>query len=1396
MLIIKMFDPILGVDIHMIITPAGVTLPVPHPFIGIVFDVFAWLPFIGTDVYTAGVPTAQAGTAGKAVPPHIPIGGVFAVPPGNEAEIFMGSATVVVNGAPQAFQGVMVLSCQTVGMPAPPRPTAKKKSRGKSLFLPTSTVMSIPAGKPVMIGGPPTIDVMAMLVNAGMLVGGKFFRRFIKDSSGYKKACSRVHDAARTVTKRLPENAARRVHNSICSVIGHPVDVGSGKVYTDRTDFSLPGPIPLVWDRIYYSVCGDYRGPLGAGWFHAYDLALQFEGDGHSIAYRMPDGRNAYFRRIKPGDSCFIEQEQITLTREGDHYVVTDANELRHYFGSAQIHAGAAARVQKIERRGAKIAFSYNDRGHLTGIVDSAGRELAVHNDAAGRISQIDAPHPKHAGQTFPIVRYAYDGLGDLKHSYDALDHAFTYEYRDHLLTKETNRAGLSFHFEYAELEPGRSYCTRTWGTDGIHDNTVEYDLDGQLTVVTNSLGHTTKYYWNELGLVIRTVDPLGHQAITRYTDSGRVRHAVDELGNLTHFGYDDRGNLTDVTYPDGSEVSMTYSGHRLTQAGDQNGGAWMWDYDEVGNLTERRNPETETMQYEYEGPNLVAVTDPVGNRSELRYDAHHNLTELTGADGNRSRYTCDRLGRPTLLTGPTGQDERRKYNLRGDVVKVTEPDGNIRQMTYDGEENPIRIKDKLRTVELAYKGMNRLGARTENGTRVEFKYDTEENLVGIINEHGYAYRFGHDPLGRVIRESSFDDLTRRYERDAAGRIVGIRRPGDRHTKFTLDQLGRTTAVDYGDDGRHRETYRYRADGQLLTAGNKEATVSYTRDDLGRVTEEVSGAFKISSRYDKLGNRTRISSNLGAEVKITRDQYGQVSAVEAADERRDKWRAKLERDNLGLEIERSLPGGVKSKWRRDALGRPTSQRTTVGGYQKQARKYEWGLDDRLKSISIAGRGTFVFEHDAVGNLAAATYPDRSRDYRTPDAVGNLYRTPGQKDRTYGPAGQLLRSGDTHYEYDAEGNLISKQLVPKDRLPERPWRYTWNASGTLRRVIRPDGQVVSFTYDALGRRLTKQFGTTLTTYVYDGNVLLHEWRTEGVASPDAVDNLHREDRPERDQQRLQPPENDQNAKQPSSLDLLKANNNDLSTWLFEPDSFTPMARLLPNVQYSVITDHLGTPTALYDHHGQERYTQELDIYGKVRASYGDKRTNLFRYPGQYEDLETGLSYNRFRYYDAGEGFYISQDPIGLAGGNPTLYGYVGDVNKRFDPFGLDPIWVDPMTVNYTQRTVSNKTSNGISLDAMTKSMKESGFDLDKGKPLNVMDVDGQLVSYDNRRLLAAQNAGIDKIPVNIINPEAVHPDSSTGKTWSDKFKARRNDKRNKRNGGVVPNIGASSKPKCG
>ncbi|MGI5064381.1 RHS repeat-associated core domain-containing protein [Treponema denticola] len=78
-----------------------------------------------------------------------------------------------------------------------------------------------------------------------------------------------------------------------------------------------------------------------------------------------------------------------------------------------------------------------------------------------------------------------------------------------------------------------------------------------------------------------------------------------------------------------------------------------------------------------------------------------------------------------------------------------------------------------------------------------------------------------------------------------------------------------------------------------------------------------------------------------------------------------------------------------------------------------------------------------------------------------------------------------------------------------------------------------------------------------------------------------------------------------------------------------------------------------------------------MYGKIRKETKE-RANFapILYHGQYLDTETELVYNRFRYYDPSTGAYISQDPIGLAGNNPTLYAFVKNVNTEMDVLRLD------------------------------------------------------------------------------------------------------------------------------
>ena len=262
----------------------------------------------------------------------------------------------------------------------------------------------------------------------------------------------------------------------------------------------------------------------------------------------------------------------------------------------------------------------------------------------------------------------------------------------------------------------------------------------------------------------------------------------------------------------------------------------------------------------------------------------------------------------------------------------------------------------------------------------------------------------------------------------------------------------------------------------------------------------------------------------------------------------------------------------------------------------------------------------------------------------------------------------MTKGRTFF-YDEEGNL-AKKVEPDGST----WTYAYFGNGMLREVIRPDENRVCFQYDAFGRRTEKSVTKTtrkdqgkkrrqrVTRFLWNGNALLHEWeemRTEEVKASDVrvdyrAEFLLKMEQREAERRRR---EAEQGEKIPKSL----------ITWIFE-DDLIPRGKLTEKQNYSIISDYLGTPQRVYDESGKEVWEMALDLYGRVkgapRIGMAEQNSGLakessvpFRFQGQYEDEETGLYYNRFRYYDPNEGCYTQQDPIGLAGGNPTLYGYV-------------------------------------------------------------------------------------------------------------------------------------------
>ncbi len=103
------------------------------------------------------------------------------------------------------------------------------------------------------------------------------------------------------------------------------------------------------------------------------------------------------------------------------------------------------------------------------------------------------------------------------------------------------------------------------------------------------------------------------------------------------------------------------------------------------------------------------------------------------------------------------------------------------------------------------------------------------------------------------------------------------------------------------------------------------------------------------------------------------------------------------------------------------------------------------------------------------------------------------------------------------------------------------------------------------------------------------------------------------------------------------------------------------------------DHLGTPMELTDHNGEVAWAGQYKAWGEVREVRSEwakqvGMTNPIRFQGQYHDHETGLHYNRYRYYDPMVGRFVNQDPISYGGGF-NLFEYAGNPIAWTDPLGL-------------------------------------------------------------------------------------------------------------------------------
>ena len=227
-----------------------------------------------------------------------------------------------------------------------------------------------------------------------------------------------------------------------------------------------------------------------------------------------------------------------------------------------------------------------------------------------------------------------------------------------------------------------------------------------------------------------------------------------------------------------------------------------------------------------------------------------------------------------------------------------------------------------------------------------------------------------------------------------------------------------------------------------------------------------------------------------------------------------------------------------------------------------------------------------------------------------------------------------------------------------------------------------GKTTTFSYDALGRRIAKRSSHATTLFGWDGDTLAFEstQSTEGQQEHQAWrgDSVHYIHEPGSFVPLVQIRQAQAVAlSQTTDVKALIAANG--GRYDIEQDPLwngeqlkTPQAFAREEIAFYQC-DHLGTPQELTDHEGRIAWSAQYKAWGEAKQAISEAGRkagfrNPIRFQGQYFDDETGLHYNRHRYYDPSCGRFVSKDPIGLAGGS-NLQQYAPNPLGWIDPLGL-------------------------------------------------------------------------------------------------------------------------------
>ncbi|HEI0384248.1 TPA: RHS repeat protein [Escherichia coli] len=745
----------------------------------------------------------------------------------------------------------------------------------------------------------------------------------------------------------------------------------------------------------------------------------------------------------------------------------------------------------------------------------------------------------------------------------------------------------------------------------------------GQLSRYTAADGAEWQYCYDERGLLSNITDPAGQTWTQQCDERGLPVSLVSPQGEETRLAYTPQGLLSGIFRQDERRLGIEYDHHNRPET-----------------LTDVMGREHHT---EYSGHDLpVKMRGPSGQSVRLQWQQHHKLSGIeragTGAEGFR-------------------------YDRHGNLLAWTDGNGVVWTMEYGPFDLPV--------------------ARTDGeGHRWQYRYDKDTlQLTEVINPQGESYLYVLDNCGRVTEEHDWGGVVWRYRydadglytakvngleetilysRDAAGRLAEIITPEGK-TQYAYDKSGRLTGIFSPDGISQRTGYDERGRVNVTTQGRRAIEYHYPdehtvircilppEDERDRHPDE--SLLKTTYRYNAAGELAEVILPGDETLTFSRDEAGRevLRHSNRGFACEQGWNAAGQpvSQRAGFFPEEATWGGLVPplvrEYRYDSAGNVSAVTSREDYGRETRREYRLDRNGQVMAVTASGTGLGYGEGDE-------SYGYDSCGYLKAQSAGR-HRISEETDQ-YAGGHRLKQAGNTQYDYDAAGRMVSRTRHRDGYRPETE-RFRWDSRDQLTGYCSAQGELWEYRHDASGRRTEKRCDRKKIrfTYLWDGDSIaeIREYRD---------DKLY-------------------------SVRHLVFNGFELIS-----QQFSRVRQPHPSVapQWVTRTNHAvsdltGRPLMLFNSEGKTVWRPgQTSLWGLALSlpadtGYPDPRGELdpeaapgLLYAGQWQDAESGLCYNRFRYYEPETGMYLVSDPLGLLGGEQT-YRYVPNPCGWVDPLGL-------------------------------------------------------------------------------------------------------------------------------